>query len=681
VETTNSRDTDHHIVVVKNPADFVGGALGQSEQQTKGILAATTGKVLVIDEAHGLYPGSGTSDPYKLAVIDTIVAEVQSVPGDDRCVLLLGYKDQMEDMFQNSNPGLARRFPVASGFTFEDFSEDELRLILDMKLKAQGFTADEKAKNTAMAVLGRARNRPNFGNAGEVDILLDTAKAQHQGRVSQKMAKPGSFDAVDFDEDFDRAERVDTDVRLLFAGTVGSEATVALLQGYQASARARKKLDMDPRKAVPFNFLFRGPPGTGKTTTARKMGKVFYDMGFLAAAKVVERSATDLIGQYVGQTGPKVVNFLDSALGRVLFVDEAYRLAGGGGFAKEAVDELVDCTTKERYHQKLVIILAGYEDDINQLMAANTGLTSRFPAVVDFRALTAGECVDLLAKLLADKKKELQGKGNDLDVVVLAAPEEEFRVDMTAMFETLVAQDSWASARDVKTLAEGIFDRTIKVATAAAGGSLTVTQAAVMEELRAMMLERKGRSKSAKAAAAADGIGDLMQLVKGVPTPQARSQTTAATATKTTAAASTHTEQQGAPDPVPTASEEEEPRSQVTEPSEATPPQTYPVSKRDAGVSDAVWEQLQRDKMAEEAREQEYQLLLEAKKRSADQARDDTVRRLIEEERRRRKEAEARKKLEREGLCPAGFDWIRQAGGYRCAGGSHFVGDEVLSGM
>ncbi|KAJ4325231.1 hypothetical protein N0V84_003613, partial [Fusarium piperis] len=112
-------------VVIKNPADFVGSHLGHSEAQTKGILASTVGKVLVIDEAYGLYGGGGkngsSGDPYKTAVVDTIVAEIQSVPGEDRCVLLLGYKDQMEEMFQNVNPGLSRRFPLSSAFVFEDF--------------------------------------------------------------------------------------------------------------------------------------------------------------------------------------------------------------------------------------------------------------------------------------------------------------------------------------------------------------------------------------------------------------------------------------------------------------------------------------------------------------------------------------------------------------------------------
>lgn len=87
-------------VIVKNPSDFVGDVVGASEAQTKGILANSRGKVLVIDEAYGLYETKGSSAGFRTAVIDTIVAEVQSTAGEDRCVLLLGYKDQMEEMFK-----------------------------------------------------------------------------------------------------------------------------------------------------------------------------------------------------------------------------------------------------------------------------------------------------------------------------------------------------------------------------------------------------------------------------------------------------------------------------------------------------------------------------------------------------------------------------------------------------
>ena len=123
------------LVVVKNPADFVGSVLGESEKNTKAILKATEGKVLILDEAYMLYSGgagmSTTSDPYKTAVVDTIVAEVQSTLGEDRCVLLLGYKEKLEEMFRNTNPGLSRRFALDDAFDFEDFDDDQLREILE----------------------------------------------------------------------------------------------------------------------------------------------------------------------------------------------------------------------------------------------------------------------------------------------------------------------------------------------------------------------------------------------------------------------------------------------------------------------------------------------------------------------------------------------------------------------
>jgi hypothetical protein len=248
-------------VVVKNPADFVGSVLGGSEANTKGILASTVGKVLIIDEAYMLASG-GASDPYKSAVIDTIVAEVQSTPGEDRCVLLLGYKDQMEEMFRDTNPGLARRFPLESAFVFEDFSDDEIRCILDLKLKDVGFNATDQAKKVAMDVVQRARNQPNFGNAGEIDIILDRAKALHQKHMTAgKVKNCDTFEAIDFDPDFDRGVRAATNLPALFRDVVGCDDLIAQFQGYQRIAANMKEMGMDPREQLPFNFLFKGPPG------------------------------------------------------------------------------------------------------------------------------------------------------------------------------------------------------------------------------------------------------------------------------------------------------------------------------------------------------------------------------------------------------------------------------------
>lgn len=120
-------------VVLKSPSDFIGDDLGASERNTKAILDATKGKILIIDEAYMLGGGGDRSNPqsdiYRSAVIDTIVAEVQSTAVEERCVLLLGYKKRMEAMLNEGNEAMARRFPLSSAFQFDNYSQNELAQI------------------------------------------------------------------------------------------------------------------------------------------------------------------------------------------------------------------------------------------------------------------------------------------------------------------------------------------------------------------------------------------------------------------------------------------------------------------------------------------------------------------------------------------------------------------------
>lgn len=254
-------------VVVKNPSDFIGEYLGESENITKRILASTRGKVLIIDEAYALSDSSdeanehGCGNIYKTAIIDTLVANIQGGPNE--CVLLLGYRDRMERMFQASNPGLTRRFPMSSAFEFDDFADEELREILDLKLKDQSYTAPDDAKKVAMEVLARARNHRNFGNAGEIDILLSRAKELQQGRLASCTDEydPFLLESQDFDADFERPSQAEVRIRDLFKDFVGANDLVEKLVGYSRMVQNSKALEMDPRAQIPFNYLFRGPPG------------------------------------------------------------------------------------------------------------------------------------------------------------------------------------------------------------------------------------------------------------------------------------------------------------------------------------------------------------------------------------------------------------------------------------
>lgn len=397
-----------------------------------------------------------------------------------------------------------------------------------------------------------------------------------------------------------------------------------------------------------------------------------YDLGFLQDCQVVECSATDLIGQYVGQTGPKVQKLLDKALGRVLFVDEAYRLADGL-FAKEAMDELVDSATKDKYAKKLIIILAGYEKDINRLMNTNSGLTSRFPEVVDFRGLQPQECIELLVHELKVQKARLASPKAKKQIVLDISVLEDLRGGLLRslhhLFYQLAQQDNWASARDVKTIAKDIFNKTIRDKAGIDQGHLIIRLDVVQGELGKMLQERAGRSTNV-----ASTLSSLLNLGHSKPQLPPGSQEPKVT-TATTANHATETKYVASPPP-----ESDEP-TKSPQMRFQTEKQRGGEAVRDASVSDEVWEQLQRDRLAEEKRDREYQDLLKTQREAREADREKIVRRLLEEDERRRREAEARKKLERMGVCPAGYQWIKQAGGYRCAGGSHFMSDAAVTGL
>ncbi|MFI6349746.1 AAA family ATPase [Streptomyces sp. NPDC050560] len=151
-----------------------------------------------------------------------------------------------------------------------------------------------------------------------------------------------------------------------------------------ARLRAGQGLPVQPPKR---HFVFSGPSGTGKTTVARILGRVFYALGLLGGDHLVEAQRADLVGEYLGQTAVKANELIDSAIGGVLFVDEAYALSNtgygkGDAYGDEALQVLLKRAEDNRDH--LVVILAGYPEGMDRLLAANPGLSSRFTTRVDF---------------------------------------------------------------------------------------------------------------------------------------------------------------------------------------------------------------------------------------------------------------------------------------------------------
>ncbi|MEV7870312.1 AAA family ATPase [Streptomyces sp. NPDC088124] len=151
-----------------------------------------------------------------------------------------------------------------------------------------------------------------------------------------------------------------------------------------ARLRAGQGLPVQPPKR---HFVFSGPSGTGKTTVARILGRIFYALGLLGGDHLVEAQRADLVGEFLGQTAVKANELIDSAIGGVLFVDEAYSLSNSGyskgdAYGDEALQVLLKRAEDNRDH--LVVILAGYPEGMDRLLATNPGLSSRFTSRVDF---------------------------------------------------------------------------------------------------------------------------------------------------------------------------------------------------------------------------------------------------------------------------------------------------------
>ncbi|RKD34768.1 stage V sporulation protein K [Thermohalobacter berrensis] len=165
----------------------------------------------------------------------------------------------------------------------------------------------------------------------------------------------------------------------------------------------RKKNNLLTEPIV-LHMIFRGNPGTGKTTVARILGRIFKKIGVLEKGHLVEIERADLVGEYIGHTALKVKRQVKKALGGILFIDEAYSLARGGekDFGKEAIDALVK--SMEDNKDKLILILAGYEKEMDIFLRTNPGLKSRFPIHIDFKDYTIEELIEI-AKIMAKSRE------------------------------------------------------------------------------------------------------------------------------------------------------------------------------------------------------------------------------------------------------------------------------------
>lgn len=382
-------------------ADLVGEYIGQTAPKVRAAIDRARGGILFIDEAYALArTGEEDSKDFGREVIELLVKEMSNGKGDI-AIVVAGYPKEMET-FINSNPGLKSRFTLR--FDFPDYMPDELSRIADYAADKRVITLLPESKSILDEKLVEAyRSRDkSFGNARYVFSLIDEAKMNLGLRVMRTHPDASNISREDlanvlpediltiFDSKGKRRPQLPVDEALLKQALdelnklVGLHSVKNEVNELVKLVRFYKETGRDVLNRFSLHTVFTGNPGTGKTTVARIVGKIYKALGILERGDVVECDRQALVGGFVGQTAIKTADVIEKARGSVLFIDEAYTLTQGGtnDYGREALESLLK--RMEDMRGEIIVIVAGYTDNMKQFLEANPGLKSRFDRKIHF---------------------------------------------------------------------------------------------------------------------------------------------------------------------------------------------------------------------------------------------------------------------------------------------------------
>lgn len=403
------RETDSFVEIERS--SIVGSYIGETEKQIGKVLKNVRGGTLFIDEAYTLYKEDSENDVGAI-VIDTLMKDME----DNRnsySVIMAGYKEPMLNMIRNANSGFSSRFTYV--IELPDYSDEALIEIAHMHMDKQKLIACEGVDEAIVKCIHHDKLDQTFGNARYIRELVNRAIENQSERLNamESFETDDLFElrAEDFWQGTMEEEGVEKYLEELnnLTGLASVKKDVESLIHTITVQQEMEKRGMQVSDSLgTLHMAFKGNPGTGKTTVARILGKLYASLGVLKRGDVfVECTRSDLVGKYQGHTAEKVKKVVESALGGVLFIDEAYSLVQGenDSFGLEAVNELV--AEMENKRQNLVVILAGYTDDIDEFLKNNPGLRSRVPKDLFFEDYNMEELYEIALGMLKGKNLSL----------------------------------------------------------------------------------------------------------------------------------------------------------------------------------------------------------------------------------------------------------------------------------
>jgi len=409
--------------------DLIGEFIGQTAPKVKKAIEKARGGVLFIDEAYALVRSKEDSKDYGREVIEILIKEMSDGEGDI-AIMAAGYPKEMEN-FVSYNPGIKSRFKYY--FHFDDYTPTELFEIAKYAANKRSVILEEPATELIEKILIEAfRNRDkSFGNARYAYGLIDEAKMNlglriikqpNVKRLSSKSLSTIKLEDVEKIKAISKKKtiKIPVDEELLKAASnelntlVGMEKIKTEVNDLIKLVRYYRETGKEVLNIFPLHTVFTGNPGTGKTTLARIMGKIFKALGLLERGHVVETGQEGLVAGYTGQTAIKTKAKIEEAMGGVLFIDEAYALSDGSNqntFGKEAIEVILKNMEDQR--GKFSIIAAGYPGNMEKFLESNPGLKSRFDRLWHFYDYSPGTLFEIAITMYAKENLKPDDKASE----------------------------------------------------------------------------------------------------------------------------------------------------------------------------------------------------------------------------------------------------------------------------